>query len=134
MKAIRRALYAKLTGDATLAALIGTRVYDGIAPQSATYPLVVLQHQAGVDAYTFAGRAFEDHVWLVRAVDKAGSADTADDIAARIDDVLTDGALAITGRRQLYLKRETTVRYPEVDGDITYRHSGATFRLVSEEI
>lgn len=39
-------LYSHLTGDATLAALVSTRVYPGIAPDSAVFPYVVMT-QAG---------------------------------------------------------------------------------------
>lgn len=127
MKSIRRAL----TGQ--LSPLVGGRVYDDVAPQTATYPLIVLHLMDGTDEYTFGGRSHEPHVWLVKAIDKSGSADTADDLAAAIDDALTDQTLLIPGRTQLYLRRRTTVRFTEVDGDITYRHSGATFRLITEE-
>lgn len=135
MKAIRKALYAKLNGDGTLAAMLSaaTAIYDARAPQSATYPLVIFNLQSGRDAYTHGGRSWEDHVWLVKAVDQSGSADAADDIAGRVDELLSGGALTLVGRTQLYLRREGTVRYIEQDGDITYRHSGATFRLWTKE-
>jgi len=136
VKAIRRAIYAKLNGDATLTALLSaaTAIYEAKAPQSAAFPLVIFDLYApGADAYTYSGRAYEDDLWIVRGVDKSGSSDTVDDIAARIDALLTDGALTISGRTQLYLRRERKVKYTEPDGDIDYRYAGGIFRLWTKE-
>jgi len=136
VKDIRRALYAKLTGDATLTALLSaaTAIYEAKAPQSAAYPLVIFDLYApGADAYTFSARAYEDDLWIVKACDRAASSDRADDIAKRIDALLTDGSLVITGRTQLYLRRERKVKYTESDGDIDYRYAGGIFRLWTKE-
>jgi len=49
-------LYALLTGDATLAALIGTRLYPaGALPQDPTLPFVVFQQVAGTHGTREAG-------------------------------------------------------------------------------
>ena len=136
MKATRRAIYAKLNGDATLTALLSapTAIYEAKAPRSAAFPLVIFDLYApGADAYTYGGRAYEQDLWIVRGVVKAGSSDAADDIAAAIDELLTDGALTISGRTQLYLRRERKVKYTESDGDVDYRHSGGIFRLWTKE-
>lgn len=130
MKATRRALYQALTTDQTIQQLAGGRVYDGVAPQSATYPLIVFNLQAEVDDYSFGGRVSERQIWLVKAIDHAASADIADDLADAIDDALTDRELTITGRATLYLRRETRIRFKEVaDGGQVFIHSGGTFRL-----
>ena len=54
-----------------------------------------------------------------------------DGIASRLNALLTDGALSISGKTQLYLRRESDLpSYSEtVDGQ-RYIHAGALFRLV----
>lgn len=38
---IGAAIYARLSGDAGVSALVGTRIYPGAGPEGATYPLVL---------------------------------------------------------------------------------------------
>lgn len=133
----RRAIYGKLSGDTTLNALLGTpasgyskSIYYQSAPQGARFPYVILNKQAGTPRYALGARAFDNDIWLVKAIDRNTSADTADAIAARIDSLLTDASLSISGRTQLYLRRESDIDYAETaDGEL-YRHAGATFRFV----
>lgn len=140
---IRRALYGKLASDSTLTALLGAppigyaqSIYYQVAPPGASFPYVVLSKQAGTPRYAISRKAYDSEVWLVKGVDRdtedRRSADRAEDVASRLDELLTDGTLSISGRTQLLLRRESDVDYPEVDGDVTYRHSGATFRLITE--
>lgn len=52
---IEEAIYAKLTTDGTVSALMGTRLYPAQAPQSATFPLAVYDEASARQAYTLAG-------------------------------------------------------------------------------
>lgn len=52
---IEQALYALLAGDATLVAIIGTRIYPLRAPQNATYPLLVYQQIASQKVHSMQG-------------------------------------------------------------------------------
>lgn len=128
---VRRALYSKLTGDTTLTALLSasTAIYHAVAPDTADYPFVIFNKQSGVPRYTFAAKAFDNELWLVKGVDRNSTANAADDIASRLDALLTDGALTISGETQMSLRRESDVEYTETEGDQTYRHAGALYRL-----
>jgi hypothetical protein len=135
----RRALYGKLAGDVTLNALLATpppgrskSIYYQRAPQGALFPYVILSKQAGTPRYALGDRAFDNDVWLVKGVDRNDTADTVDAISNRIDVLLTDASLSISGRTQLYLRRVSDVDYPETVDDQTYLHSGATYRFVYE--
>lgn len=130
--AVCAALFAKLTADSTLVAMLaGTAaVYQGQAPQGAQLPYVVFNQQAETDSYTLADRAFEDYVFLVKGVTKATSPVGAGAISGRIDEVLTDAALSVSGQDQMYLRREQQIKYPEVDQGDRYWHSGGLFRIV----
>jgi hypothetical protein len=135
----RRALYGKLAGDTTLNNLLGTpatgyskSIYYQVAPPGASYPLIVFNKQAGTPTYTFKDghAAIDTEVWLVKGVDRSDSADKADAIAARLDALLTDGALTISGATQMYLRRQSDVEYLEDDDGTVYRHAGALYRLL----
>lgn len=135
--AVRRAIYGKLAGDTTLNALLAgppagysKSIYYQDAPQGAGFPFVLLSKQASTPSYAMTARTMDNDVWLIKGVDRADSADGADGIASRLDALLTDGALSISGRTKLYLRRESDVAYAEVIDGETYRHSGSLFRLI----
>ena len=57
----------------------------------------------------------------------------ADTIAARVDWLLTNGTLSIsgaTGGDALYLRRESDVEYAETSDGEVYYHAGALYRLI----
>jgi hypothetical protein len=137
--ATRRALYGKMAGDTTLNNLLGTpatgyskSIYYQVAPAGAQYPLVVFNKQAGTPTYTFetGHAAIDTEVWTVKGVDRSDTADKADAIADRLDALLTDGVLTISGAAQMYLRRQSDFDYPEDDDGTIYRHSGCNFRLL----
>lgn len=137
--AVRRALYGKLAADTTLVNLLGTaapgyakNIYYQRAPAKAQYPLVIFNKQAGVPRYAIGARAYDNELWLIKAVDRSDTADPADNISSRLDVLLTDATISISGKTQLLLRRESDVDYPEDADGVTYRHSGALFRLIYE--
>jgi hypothetical protein len=137
--ASRRAIYGKLAGDTTLNGLLGTpptgyakSIYHQEAPAGAGYPLVVFQRQAGRPTEAFgAPSVMENDVWLIKAVDHSTSADTAEAVAARIQTLLNDASLSISGASLLYLRRQSDVEYPEVTDGERYAHCGALYRVVT---
>lgn len=139
--ATRRAIYGKLAGDTTLTNLLGTAapgytqsIYYQISPQGSRFPFVIFNKQAGTPSYTLGNRAYDDDVWLIKAVgqdaDVVASADPVDDIASRLDALLTDGVISISGRTELYLRRQSDLDYAEVVDGVAYRHAGSLYRLV----
>jgi hypothetical protein len=137
--AVRRAIYGRMAGDTTLNALLGTpptgyakSIYHQEAPAGVGYPLVIFQRQTGRPTEAFgAPSAMENDVWLVKAVDHSTSADTAEAVAARIQVLLNDAALSISGASLLYLRRQSDIEYPEVTDGERYAHAGALYRLVT---
>lgn len=140
--AIRRALYGKMAGDTTLMNMLndpapgfGKALYHQLAPPEAKFPYVVFAKQSGVPAYSMAARDYDNDLWLVKGVDRqveGADADPVDAIAARLDALLTDGSLSISGRRQLYFRRESDVEYVDLHGDEIFLHAGVLFRLLYE--
>lgn len=134
MNEIRRSLYDRLSGDETLTGLLATAdsIYHQRIPQSATLPAIVFHKQSGTPTWQFAAAHIQSDLWLVKAVDLSSSAGRAEDIAARINTVLTDAPLAITDHERLAVYRDSDVDYPETDGADVYRHVGALYRVVTE--
>lgn len=135
--ASRRAIYGKMAGDATLDALLATpptgyshNVFYQVAPDAADYPFVIFNRQAGTPSYALGGRTMDSEVWLVKAVDRSDTADAADAIASRLNALLTDGTVSISGGTQLYLRRESDLDYSEVTDGVAYRHAGSLYRLI----
>jgi hypothetical protein len=138
--ATRRAIYGKLAGDTTLNSLLGAppagyskSIYYQLAPEGAPAPFVILNRQSGTPTEAFGDPSgYESDVWLIKAVDKNGSADTAESIQARIATLLNDAALSISGATLMYLRRQSDVDYSELTDGVTYRHSGSLYRVVTD--
>ena len=106
--AVRRALYGKMAGDTTLTNLLGDlptgytqNIYHQQAAKGAGYPYVIFNQQAATPVYAFLARAYDNDIWMVKAVDANPDSDPVNTIASRLDALLTDGTISISGRRQL---------------------------------
>lgn len=144
--AIRRALYGKMAGDTTLTGLLSTTrpagfsqsIYYQAAPQGAGRPYVIFQKQAGTPRYAISARAYDDEVWLIKGVDggeengvqRGYNADPVDAIASRLDALLTDSTISISGSTQLLLRRTSDIDYAEEEDGVRYLHAGSLFRLI----
>ena len=115
--AIDSALIAKLSSDATLAALATNGVYFDEAPQgSRSFVIVSLMDED--DAQHFGQRSFEDALYLVKAVviTTVANANTViRDAANRIDALLEQTTLTATGYMPMACYREARLRLTEVD-------------------
>lgn len=134
----RRAIYGRLAGDTTLTGMLGTppagysqSIYYQSAPDKVNYPIVVFNKQSGVPTQAMHDpTAFDNDVWLVKAVDHSSSADKAEAIVERIKTLLNDASLSIAGGEiLLFLRRMSDVDYEEITSGETYKHAGSLFRL-----
>jgi len=136
--AVRRAIYGKLAGDTTLNNLLGVppagyskSIFHQQAPDDAPYPFVIFNKQSGVPTEAFQDpSAYETDVWLIKAVDRNASADNAETVAARLNVLLNDGTISISGSALMYLRRQSDVEFPEVRDGQQFKHAGALYRLV----
>ncbi len=135
MRAVDTAIYSRLATDVagtatgTLGQLGATGVYRMVASQGSVEPYIVFNEQAGTDSYTFSAQDARSLVYLVKAVDASTSGLRAAQMAERIDALLTDKPLSLTGWRNIRLRRESDVEYTEIDAGKTYQHYGALFRV-----
>jgi Protein of unknown function (DUF3168) len=134
---IEIALIARLSGDAALTALLPDGVYVNQAKQGKTrFTLVslVIASDAGQFAAVGQRRATEDCLYLVKAVTLDQSRARAGDAAARIDALLEDQPLTITGYTCARIAREERIDETEVDdldASIRWQHRGGRYRLVA---
>lgn len=128
---IDNAVIAKLGADATLLALMPNGVYYDEAPAGSTR-FVIVSLIDEVDVPVFGGRAYEDALYLVKAVALSTSNADMKAAAARIDAVLEDAVLAVAGYTPMVLCRETRLRVTEVDDldeSIRWQHRGGHYRV-----
>jgi hypothetical protein len=130
---IDNALVAKLGADATLLALVPNGIYIDEAPPGATrFVIVSLVDEA--DVGRFGSRSHEDALYLVEArmlSTVAGANIKA--AAARIDVLLEQGTLTVSGYSLMALFRESRIRLTEVDAAdpvLRWYRRGGNYRLV----
>lgn len=131
VNAVKAGLYSKLTGDATLTALLAssTSVFDKVAPQGSALPYVIFQKLDGQARYTMGGHAYTDNTFLVKAVTDSPSALTAGSICERIDALLTDGTITLSSGSVMVSRRQVDIDYAETTDGRTYQHVGATYLI-----
>ncbi len=106
-------LWRRLTSDASVAALIGARVYPDVAPANATHPFVVVSQASGRDRVALGGaRVLFEGVWNVRVVGSGpGFADLVP-IAAAVDAALHGLSGTLPNGDVYECVREEAVRLP----------------------
>ena len=128
---IDAALVAKLGADATLLALCPNGVYVDEAPPNSTR-FVIVSLVAEFDEPQFQGRSFEDATYLVKAVMLSTAGGNIKSAAARIDTLLEQGTLTVTGYSLMRMHRVERVRATEVDdldASIRWHHRGGRYQV-----
>ena len=134
-QAIDTALIAKLAGDATLTGLAPGGVFREVAPQGVDEPFIIVQQMTHEDQYLLRRQAaFESVLYLVKVVQQSMSASGVQAAADRIQALLQNGSLTITGYTLTLLQREERIATVEIDEDrdLRYQHRGGLYRLIAE--
>ncbi len=133
---IDAALVAKLqadTGVGGLATLMPGGTWMDAGPAGSTQHVIVSLVDAH-DEPVFEGRAFEDGLYLVKAVELSTVAvKNIKAAAARIDALLEGGTLTIAGYRLMVMRRVERVRVTELDdaaSSIQWQHRGARYQVM----
>jgi hypothetical protein len=135
-------LTAALLADAQLAAIVGTKVFSGMAPRESTWPVVVFQFLGGSDTATGAGvnRIMHRGVYMVKGVTEGPSyGPPLQTIADRIDAVLhgkpDPGSMIVAsvgGASILSSVREQPFRLEEEIDGRHYRSLGGFYRIQAQ--
>lgn len=129
MRAVDTALYDRLMADPLVTSRAPGGVHRFIAPEGTEYPFVVFGQQSGTDVYTQGQRALRDLVYAIEVVDRGMTTETIEQVAQRIDELLTDDPLTIVGWTNLYTRRTADIESIEVQDGIVYQHLGAMFAI-----
>lgn len=135
MRAVDTALFTRLSADVagtatgTLGQLGATNVYRMVASQGSVEPYIIFNEQTGTDSYTFSARDMRSLLYQVKAVGKGNSALTPAKLAERIDDLLTDEPLSMSGWTNIRLRRESDIEYVEIANGVQYHHYGGLYRV-----
>lgn len=104
-------IYTTLTTDATLAALIGTRVYRDQAPESVAFPFVTFSQIDAVPVKNaFSDILMDGERWQITAVDNGKSYTKVNSIAARARTLLhkTRGSNVVSSVLEAEFTRSVT--------------------------
>jgi len=129
--AIDAALVAWLQADAALSALLPDGVWIDEAGEGSTrFAIVALLDEH--DVPVFGGRAYEDTLFVVKAVMLSTAGGDIQAAAARIDELLDDQPLTVAGYGWMTMHREARMRLTEVDdvnAAIRWHHRGGHYRV-----
>lgn len=129
--AIDTALITRLQSDATLMGYMPDGVWFDYAPQG-SQRFVLVSLVENVDVPIFAARAIESVRYLVKAVELASGSGKTGPAAARIDALLENTTLVVSGYGASACYRVQRVRYVEVDDDdpaIRWQHRGGHYEV-----
>lgn len=132
---IEQWLYTLLSGDATLTALVGARIYAYVAAQGAAMPFVVFNLQDGSDVMGVGtARIMFDGLYQVKGINEASSFASLKPIADRIDTLLQGNSGSVLDGAILACTREQPLSYVETDEDRQYRHLGGLYRILAQGV
>lgn len=123
---------AKLSTDGALTALATDGVYMDEAPSGKT-KFVIVSLVDETDEAAFSGRAFEDALYQVVYRERSTSGVNAKAAAARIDALLDNQPLTVTGYTLMTMRREKRIRMTEVDEidpALRWQHRGGQYQVV----
>ena len=129
--ALQKSVFAALTGDGALLALLGgPRVYDDV-PQEAPFPYVTFGQTTARDWSTGTEEG-EEHVLTLHVWSDGAGRRQANAILSEVRRVLKSTPLTLSGHRLINLRLEFAEARREADGE-TY-HGLARYRAVTEPL
>ena len=131
MNAVETGIYSKLTADTGAGGLMvtATGVYHRVAPAGAVVPYVLFNKQSGVHEFARAARMWRDYLYLFKIIDEGYSTARAGTLLERIDTLLNDGTITISGYSLMEMRRQSDIEYEEISDGVVYQHVGALFRI-----
>lgn len=120
-----------LGSDSTLLSLMPNGVYYDVAPQGSTR-FVIVSIADESDEAVFDGRAFEDGLYIVKAVGLSSAKPNMKEAAARIDALLNEQTLTVNGYAHMAMFREGRIRITEPDAEdaaLRWQHRGGFYRI-----
>jgi hypothetical protein len=132
--AVDNALVAKLLGDSTLRTLLPDGVFFDESNPGATRFVIVSLVDSHREPLQNGRTAYEDALYLVKAVTKSDSGANIQAAASRINALLDGGDLAPEGYGLLIMRLQGRLRRSEVDGvdkSIRWYHRGGHYQVMT---
>jgi hypothetical protein len=127
--ALQQAIFARLTADAALTALLGApRIYDDV-PQGADFPYLTFG-QSIVRDWSTGSEDGNEHILTLHVWSQARGKKEAHEIMDALRAALHAEALTLAGHRLVNLRHEHCEARRDPDGDTV--HGIARFRAVTE--
>jgi len=129
---LKAGLKTLLMADDTLMALCGDAtdpIHDKVAYDEAAYPLIILKVGPFEDEYTLGQRRATGYEVALICFDTGMNSADITSMADRIDTLLTDGALAVSGKTVTYCRRTGGDDDAEMDDTQTYVRIQSNFRI-----
>jgi hypothetical protein len=130
---VEKWLYQTLTGDGTVAGIVGTRCYAGIAPQTAAYPCIVYTNLSGGEDVRGTGRTriMAAPLYLIKGVTQGGSVAALQTLVDRIDTLLNGQTGGTADAVIQFCIRERPFRMVTVEepGNTVFQHLGGEYRF-----
>lgn len=126
-------LYERLSGDATLAGMVGGRIYSYLAPQDTAFPFVLFNYQTGEDIWGVGpARFLVSALYQIKVVSTGPSFLPLKAIADRLDTLLQGTSGAVANGTVYSCMRERALAYVEVSDGVQYRHLGGLWRIYAQ--
>lgn len=124
-------LYATLSGDATLSALVAGRFSGAVSLDAIPTPYVTFSLMSPRDIIGIGGvRIDTDNLYVVKGVSQGGTWDDVSPIANRIDYLIhRPNSIMTMSNGSLTCLRENVHQAIEVDEGLQYRHLGGVYRI-----
>lgn len=125
-------LYSTLSADATLAGLVGDRIFGTLSTDTPQTPYVIFILLSPRDVVGVGGtRISTDNLYVVKGVAQTNSWDVLTPIAKRIDQLIHRPGSTMLGDAggSLTCTREMTHQMPEIADGLPYRHLGGVYRI-----
>jgi hypothetical protein len=118
-----------LQADATLASAAPSGVWRHIAPEGMTGVYVVVTPQINMASYEMGGEVYEVQRVQVKAVHESTTGASAQTAADRVDVLLNQVTLTISGFTCMTCHRVETFEYVERTPTSVYQHRGSDYEL-----
>jgi len=120
-------IYSKITGDATLAAAVGNRVYEDAAPSKTVYPCIVFSCITPNDSVSVGGVTIKSDLdYTIKVVGQNSSYALIDPVAARLKAVLHHSE---SGNVLSCIREKPFNRSYELNG-VQYHERGGIYRIM----
>jgi len=107
--------------------------YNTVAPNSATSPWAQFSLQSmNRDDWAFAGEGCEA-LYLVKAVGSGGWPYGFEAIDTAIITALHDQTLSLSGATNIYIRRQSDIRYSETIGGVRWWHLGGLYKIICND-